>query len=285
MTKRKKYLILDCETATLPSADKIAHNAQEKQKLSISKPLIYDIGWIIMDRYGNIYDSQQYLFNEIFSSPSIFNTAYYREKRPLYINMLSRGEITLKPWAEITDNLIKSMENIAGVGAYNSMFDFKKAIPYTELYMNKMLSSDFYNWLDGQEKNMQYILNNSQSKNKKEFDPYNFIFRDVSYPLFDIWGLACKSLYNNKRFKTMCNDNNFVTNSKKYFSTTAETGYKFLTKNNNFVESHTALDDAKIESEILRKIFATKKKQCFENGIIYFPFKILGTVQEFTTTI
>ena len=41
--RRKYYLILDCETATLPYAAKIT-NPKAKQRVSIAKPLIYDIG-------------------------------------------------------------------------------------------------------------------------------------------------------------------------------------------------------------------------------------------------
>ena len=49
MAKRKKYLILDCETATLPCADKIAHNAREKQKLLIARALYRNSPILILD--------------------------------------------------------------------------------------------------------------------------------------------------------------------------------------------------------------------------------------------
>lgn len=72
-------------------------------------------------------------------------------------------------------------------------------------------------------------------------------------------------------------------NSKrKIFKTSAETAFRFLTKDNNFIESHTAIEDTIIESQIFAEILKRTKKNKFEMGIIYFPFKKLGTVQEFT---
>jgi len=41
----------------------------------------------------------------------------------------------------------------------------------------------------------------------------------------------------------------------------------------DFIESHTALDDAEIESYILHKI---AQKHAISNGIKYFPFRELG---------
>ena len=56
--KKKFYLTLDTETATLPFADEIAKTATQKKNIAIAKPLVYDIGWIITDRAGNVPDGQ-----------------------------------------------------------------------------------------------------------------------------------------------------------------------------------------------------------------------------------
>ena len=52
--KKKYFLTLDTETATLPFANEIAKTPKEKQNIAIAKPLVYDIGWVISDRKGNI---------------------------------------------------------------------------------------------------------------------------------------------------------------------------------------------------------------------------------------
>ena len=89
--KKKFYLVLDTETATLPFADNICKTASEKQKIAIAKPLVYDIGWVIIDRQGNIIKRVNYLVQETFFVPNVFNTAYYKEKRPIYMELLANN--------------------------------------------------------------------------------------------------------------------------------------------------------------------------------------------------
>lgn len=66
--RRKYYLILDCETATLPYAAKFP--ADMKKNVAIAKPLIYDLGWQIVDIHGKVYKRASYLISEIFSVPA-----------------------------------------------------------------------------------------------------------------------------------------------------------------------------------------------------------------------
>jgi hypothetical protein len=68
--------------------------------------------------------------------------------------------------------------------------------------------------------------------------------------------------------------------SGKFFKTSAETSYRFFKGNNDFIESHTAIDDAEIESELFAEIIKRTKNK-YEMGIIYFPFRILGKVEDF----
>ena len=108
--RRKYYLVLDCETATLPYAQKF--EGEQRKKIAIMKPLIYDLGWKIIDEKGRVYCRKSYLITEIFSVPQIFNTAYYASKRPFYIEKLRKGEITLVSWELIAQELIEAMEDI-----------------------------------------------------------------------------------------------------------------------------------------------------------------------------
>lgn len=148
--RRKYYLILDCETATLPYAAKFG--GDEKKAISIAKPLIYDLGWTICDAKGKIYRKRSYLITEIFSVPSVFNTAYYKEKKPQYLEKLKVGSISLRTWKEATEILERDLLEVQAVGAYNAAFDFKKAIPFTEKYIEALYSNDFQRWEEVQEK-------------------------------------------------------------------------------------------------------------------------------------
>ncbi len=54
--------------------------------------------------------------------------------------------------------------------------------------------------------------------------------------------------------------------------------YRYLNKNTDFIESHTALDDAVIETEILDRLIQETK---IEPQMRSFPFKKVGKVNEF----
>lgn len=276
--RRKYYLVLDCETATMP----YAHNftGSPRQKIAIAKPLIYDLGWQIIDRYGKVYAKRNYLISEIFSVPSIFNTAYYASKRPLYLEKLANNEIILTDWRTATAILENDLKVVESVGAYNSMFDYKKAIPFTELYINMLYSPNYNEWEQMQNRIIDKIANEPSGSSNKTFDPDHFNFRGINYDMFDIWGLSCEHLINNDEYKQMCLNNGWTSPSAKFFKTSAETTYRFFKGDNEFVESHTALDDAEIESELFAEIVKRSKNQ-YQLGIIYFPFRILGKVEDF----
>ena len=279
--RKKYYLILDCETATLPCAEN--YGAEEKKTIAIAKPLIYDLGWQIIDRKGKVYSRKSYLISEIFSVPSIFNTAYYSSKRPIYLDRLAKNETVLTDWKTATADLVADMEKVESIGAYNSMFDFKKAIPFTELYINKLYSQDYYEWEAMQTAICEHIAKgNYSTKSSNNFEHDLFRFRGKEYPLFDIWGLSCQHILNNNEYKQTCIDNSWQTASGKYFKTSAETCYRFFKGDNEFEESHTALDDSIIESELFTEILKRTNNN-FAMGITYFPFRILGKVEEFSS--
>lgn len=276
--RKKYYLTLDTETCTLPFADSICKNATEKQKIAIAKPLIYDIGWVITDRKGEIIKKENYLVQETFFVPTVFNTAYYKEKRPIYMSLLEKGEIKVLTWNEITKILKADLDSVDLVTAYNACFDFKKAIPFTENYIKALYSNDYNGYEERQRKNsLAIIKGKNESHNEKYLTPI-FEFKGNEYPIADLWGVACSTLINNERYKKYCMKNKLFTNSVKFFKTSAETTFQYITQNFDFIESHTALDDALIESQILTKAL---KKGKVQPQIKEFPFRDLGTTIDF----
>lgn len=271
--RRKYYLVLDCETATLPHAQ--SYSGRVRKQIAITKPLIYDIGWTIVDRRGHVYKEESFLVTEIFSVPYIFNTAHYASKRPIYLQKLRNHEITLKSWTEIAKILQSDLDKCCAVGAYNSMFDFKKAIPFTQSYIYHLYNEDYFEWEARQNQIIDNIAANCTTSPQENFDKNNFSFLGKSYPLFDIWGLSCRHLLNNDEYRAHCAANSYYSPSRQYYSTTAENAFRFVMKENDFIESHTALEDARIESKLLSKIIARSLKN-FEIGIIYFPFREIG---------
>lgn len=274
-----RYMVVDTETATLPFANEVANNNPElKKKIAIAKPLVYDIGWVIAHRDGTIIEKKQFLIAETFAVPSVFNTAYYKEKRPLYLEMIHKGEIAVLPWEAVMEEFIADLDTVDYVGAFNSMFDFCKALPFTELYINKLYSNDYYDWEKTQRRICSNIVNNLPSRRNPDFDEKSFHFRGKEYPLFDIWGMACDRLLNRVAYKNLCLDLGMITNSGDFFKTSAESSYRYLREEYDFDEAHTALADAEIETYILSKILHYGK---IEIGIDFFPFRKLGTTTSF----
>ena len=277
--KKLYYLVLDTETATLPFADEYtAGDANIKKKIAIAKPLIYDIGWTICDRAGNIVDKKQFLIAETFCVPSIFNTAYYAAKRPIYLSMLADGKTSVKTWNEVMAILCADFARVDAIGAFNSMFDFKRAIPFTELYISQLYSPNYSIWEQIQRRSVKRIAEGEKPTSDPDFDPNNFRFRGVDYPLFDLWGLSTTFLLNSVTYKNECIKHNLFTASGTFFKTSAESTFQYLCNKYDFVESHTALDDAEIETFILSEI---AKRHAIVMGIKYFPFRDLGSTDDF----
>lgn len=276
--KKLYYLTLDTETATLPFVNEIALDSKAKQTISIAKPLVYDIGWTISDRNGNIIKRENYLIQETFFVPNIFNTAYYKDKRPQYMKLYSEGKIKAATWNEVIEILLADLETVNFVTAYNACFDFKKAIPFTERYIYHLYSENYNKWEDYQKRRCIDILENgNHAKNEKYLVPV-FELRGNEYPLIDIWALACDRLLNTNKYRKYCCDNNFFTDSKKFFKTSAEVSYRYLIKDNEFIESHTALSDAEIETFILAKALKRGKSEPYLKA---FPFRTIGTVKKY----
>lgn len=272
------YLILDCETATLPFIRQMNLTPKERQMVSIAKPLIYDIGWRLIYRDGTVVKEVNYLVQETFFVPNVFDTAYYRDKRSIYMDKLAKGEITAKIWNDIANELLLDCRLCNWVGAYNAQFDFLKAIPFTECYIEKLYSNDYNNWEYGQRKSAENIANGEKRKNPN-WDGAHFNFRGEQFDIVDIWRLAVEQLVNTFLYKNACAEFPMVSASGLYFKTSAESVFRYLDQDYSFIEAHTALDDARIESKIVLNAFNKHKK--VEKGITAFPFRELGTTTDF----
>lgn len=279
------YLVLDCETATLPYISDYEMPQEVRKKISIAKPLIYDIGWQVVSSTGRVYSRHSFLVQETFFVPSVFNTAYYRNKRPIYLDWLNNGKISTGNWREITQILLQDMERSDLLLAYNAMFDFKKAIPFTERYINALYSDQYWDYEKRQRKSIEnMIAENGKSEPNDEFDEFNMRFRGKDYPISDLWALSCEMLINEEKFKKDAIKNCHVTASGLYFKTTAERTTQYILKNDDFVESHTALEDVFAETEILLKL-AKKLRNQIPQGLNYFPFQELGETIDYCVSL
>lgn len=277
MAKRKFYVVVDTETATIPMAGGL--EGEDKKKIAITFPLVYDLGFTFTNGKGEILEKRSFLIKEIFENMELFNTAYYRDKRPIYEKKLKKGEIQLVSWMEALKELEKFADKAELLCASNATFDFKKAIPFTCNYIfHFYYKNDGKKWLDYINRRAKRVLIGCDSaKNPKYLNPVFRLFKK-DYKICDLWGIGVERLANNSKYKKFCLKNGYLTNSGQYFSTTVETLYKYLTNNTYFIESHTALEDAVDESFILKKVL---KKGGISANIKPFPFKLLGNTFDF----
>jgi DNA polymerase III alpha subunit (gram-positive type) len=85
--------------------------------------------------------------------------------------------------------------------------------------------------------------------------------------IWDTMKMARDVIHKMQTYKDFCERHNLKTKNGR-LSTTAESLYKFITNNPNFVESHTGLEDVQIEREILFYCYRQHKpmrKLLYEN--------------------
>lgn len=276
--RKKYYLTLDTETATLPFANQMCVNAAQKQKIAIAKPLVYDIGWVITDRQGNTVKAVNYLVQEIFFVPNVFNTAYYVKKRPIYMSLLERGQIMTACWNDIMESLLAGLRMVDISTAYNAQFDFKKAIPFTERYIKHLYSADYNEWERRQYGICKDILRGRKPTENPDFMTPIFELRGEQFPITDLWAIACDRLINIDKYRNYCLQNSLLTASAQYFKSSAETTFQYLMKQHDFIEDHTALSDAIIEAQVLTKALKKGKVTPYFEA---FPFRNLGTTFDY----
>lgn len=215
--KRKSYyMVLDTETCPID---------RSMQEVSPQNMLVYDIGYCIVDKKGNVYREGSYIISQIFFGEydTKMQSSYYADKIPNYFKDIAKGERVVKTWSQISFILRKVIEEyeIKAVVAHNAKFDFG-VLKNTKEYLEEYPMLPYIEWWD--------TLKMARS-----------ILKDMP------------------TYKNFCLVNNYFTKNGQ-LRYTAEIIYQFVTKDLNFKESHTALEDTLIEKDILVYLLKQHKK-------------------------
>lgn len=197
-----------------------------------NKMLTYDLAYVIADKQGNVLAENHGLIEEIFTDPKQMKSAYYSGKTfSHYAPMLDRGEIRLKPWAQMQAEFVADCEahGVNVFAAYNASFDIR-AIGLT----NRVLGAE------------------------GKFLPYKM-------DTLCIWRFACETIFQSANYYALAQQQGWKSEAGN-FVTNAECAYRYLKPEWDFVEDHTALSDARIENVILEKCFSRKKKVPYNVG-------------------
>ena len=246
MDRRKNYyIVLDTEGLGL----------NDKKNKVYGRQRSYDIGYVIVDKKGNIQKTFNALTKEIFGDLELMSTAYFADKMVDYEDMVSNKEITIRLFRNIVNELKRDLKkwNIKGILAYNVEYDINALVETAQYTLHNAPKLTFEKTKNG--------------KYRPLFEKYLQKLLDTKVEFYDIWTMACMSLCQQKTFLA-----NAKYTPKGNIITNAETVYQYITDNADFIEEHTALADAQIESEILARIFRT---DCGLHKQIYFPFRLI----------
>ncbi len=195
---------------------------------TLEQPFCYDIGYAITDRTGRIYLERSFVVAEMFlDNKDLMESCYFAEKVPQYWEDIKNGKRVLKSIYNIRKQIKQDMRDfkIQDVGAYNMGFD-KRALNNTIRYCSKSLIRWFF--------------------------PFGTQY-------FCIWNMACQVLMTKVKYIKFAIQNDFISDSGN-LETSAESCYKWLTNSIDFVESHTGLEDVRIEIAIMAECYRQHKK-------------------------
>ena len=71
---------------------------------SLNKPFCYNIGYIIVTETGTIALRRDYVVEQIWHNLPLFSTAYYAEKRPIYISMMKSHKTKMEKFGYMRAN-------------------------------------------------------------------------------------------------------------------------------------------------------------------------------------
>ena len=190
---------------------------------SLDDPICYDVGFAVVDKKGSIYETHSFVVAEVFLNEELMESAYFIEKVPQYWEDIKKGTRKLAKFNTIRKVLAETMKkyNTNIVIAHNARFDYRSTAK-TQRYLTKS--------------KYRYFL------------PYGT-------EVWDTLKMAREVLKNDVAYDNFCYDNNYVTKRgcKRF---TAEILYRFFTGDNDFVESHTGLEDVTIEKVIFAECMA-----------------------------
>ena len=190
---------------------------------SLDDPNCYDVGFAVVDKKGSIYETHSFVVAEVFLNEELMESAYFIEKVPQYWEDIKKGTRKLAKFNTIRKVLAETMKkyNTNIVIAHNARFDYRSTAK-TQRYLTKS--------------KYRYFL------------PYGT-------EIWDTLKMAREVLKNDVAYDNFCYDNNYVTKRgcKRF---TAEILYRFFTGDNDFVESHTGLEDVTIEKVIFAECMA-----------------------------
>ena len=218
--KKTTIMVLDTETCAIEQTDKVMRGNN----------LTYNIGYsIITPCDGKTLLTRSYIVNEIFFSEiEKMNSCYYAAKIPEYYKGIANHTYKPESFFVIMNEISKLCKeyNVTAICAHNAAFDVD-ALNTTCRYLTGL----------------------------------GFIRALPNIEIWDSMKMARSIFLPRPTYQKFCQENNYYTkHAIPRPRLTAEILYRFISKNNDFEEEHTALADVMIESEIVMACYKSHKK-------------------------
>lgn len=188
----------------------------DTETTSLDRPFCYDVGYYIINMLTfEIVKTKHYIIEQVWHNLPLFESAYYKDKRPLYVQLMRARKAEMNKWGYVMQDMIRDIKKyeITDAYAYNSNFDEKV-----------------------------FNFNCDWFKTNNPFD---------TVAIHDIRGYANQFITCNDEYKQFCEENKLFTETGNY-SATAENVYRAISGDTNFDEAHMGMYDAQIEYEILK---------------------------------
>ena len=189
--------------------------------------LSYNVGWSsIRPKDGAVLCERSYVVDEIFNDEQDrMQSAYYANKIPQYREGIANGEYQVASFFDVMNEIANYCKNhnVVAIVAHNARYDCQ-ALNATAKWLTERFC---------------YAL-----------------------PNLEIWDsmMMARSIFGKRpSYKKFCEANGYLTKQGRP-QMKAEVLYRFLTKNCDFIEEHTALADVRIEREIVLACYKAHKK-------------------------
>lgn len=187
----------------------------DTETTGLDKPFCYDIGYCVYDTCQRmIVERKHFVIEQIWHNLPLFESAYYAQKRPLYVQLMRQHRATMDKWGYVMREIHRDIQKygITDAYAYNSNFD-DKVITF---------NCDWF----------------------KCINPFDTI------AIHDIWGYASQFITNTPEYQHYCEINQYFTDTGNYKGS-AEIVYRYIIEDDTFEEMHMGLYDVEIETAIL----------------------------------
>ena len=200
----------------------------------LETPLCYDLGFSVVDLdNGKAIEKHSYVVADIFCDKDLMASAFFGDKIPQYWADIKAGKRMLRKWSTIRAIVreVMAQYGIDTVVAHNARFDYSSTAT-TQRYLTCS------KW--------------------RYFFPYGTKFVCTLKMSREVFG-------KDEDYIAFCEKYNYLTKQNKP-RLTAEIVYRYLTNDNEFVESHTGLEDVEIETKIL---FACLERNPEVDGLLW----------------